>query len=142
MIRSKMNYKIILPLVNVIVDYEASALQIYEDLMILQPNNMGLLRNYARLLKNIYRDDDTAESIWKRADKTERSQERSIMEEVDDDYEFLELAANAVPTDGQPQLYESKIQADQQKLLLEAARVFSSANAGYDTASPPSQQNA
>ncbi|KAA6381291.1 MAG: hypothetical protein EZS28_023181 [Streblomastix strix] len=51
-----------------IVDNEAKARRGYEELLVTHPNSLIVLREYARLLLDIYQDEDTAEQIIQRAE--------------------------------------------------------------------------
>jgi hypothetical protein len=46
-----------------IVENEHKSRNLFEELMVMQPHNTTVLRNYARLLMDIYNDEDTAEMI-------------------------------------------------------------------------------
>jgi hypothetical protein len=63
MASARTNFEIIYPHLKAIVENEATSRRLFEELMIMQPRNTTVLRNYARLLLDIYNDEDTAEMI-------------------------------------------------------------------------------
>lgn len=63
MTSSNTNFTLIFPLLKVIVESELKSRHCFEELMVMQPQNTMVLRNYAKLLMDIYKDDDTAEMI-------------------------------------------------------------------------------
>ncbi|KAA6379307.1 MAG: hypothetical protein EZS28_025169 [Streblomastix strix] len=65
------NFDHIFPQLKIIVESEAKSRKYFGELMIMQPNNTTVLRNYARLLLDIYNDEDTAEIVLQRAEMLE-----------------------------------------------------------------------
>ncbi|KAA6396306.1 MAG: hypothetical protein EZS28_008169 [Streblomastix strix] len=67
----KINFDMIYPHLRSISENESKSRECYDQLMTLQPQNTTVLRNYARLLLDIYHDEDTAEIILQRAEHFE-----------------------------------------------------------------------
>ncbi|KAH7821545.1 uncharacterized protein MONOS_4455 [Monocercomonoides exilis] len=65
------DYKQIPALLDLIVKNESEARSCYEELIAAYPQNPAVLRSYARLLLDVYHDEDTAEMILNRADHIE-----------------------------------------------------------------------
>jgi hypothetical protein len=63
MASAKTNFDTIYPHLKAIVENEHKSRNCFEELMVMQPQNTTVLRNYARLLLDIYNDEDTAEMI-------------------------------------------------------------------------------
>ncbi|KAH7821012.1 uncharacterized protein MONOS_7689 [Monocercomonoides exilis] len=68
---SQPDYKAMLRLLNEIVKNEDVSRKSYEELMATHGQSTKVLRNYARLLLDIFHDEDTAEMILNRADQIE-----------------------------------------------------------------------
>ncbi|KAA6392329.1 MAG: hypothetical protein EZS28_012142 [Streblomastix strix] len=73
----KTNFNLIYPHLKTITESEAKSRKCFEELMIMQPHNTAVLRNYARLQLDIYNDEDTAEIILQRAEMIEDDQSGS-----------------------------------------------------------------
>ncbi|KAA6388657.1 MAG: hypothetical protein EZS28_015816, partial [Streblomastix strix] len=61
------SFEVVYECVYKIAKFEAKARTAYEDLLNEQPNNVTVLKQYALLLSDIYRDEDSAEMILSRA---------------------------------------------------------------------------
>ncbi|KAA6388332.1 MAG: hypothetical protein EZS28_016142 [Streblomastix strix] len=88
----RINFDLIYPQLKVIVESEAKSRKCYEELISMQSQNTMILRNYARLLLDIYKDEDTAEIILQRAEMIEDTQQ-----------EEPGLESRTDPADGQDQ---------------------------------------
>ncbi|KAA6361181.1 MAG: hypothetical protein EZS28_043292, partial [Streblomastix strix] len=71
------NFGLVYQQLKVIVESEAKSRKCFEELMVMQPRNTTILRDYARLLLDIYNDEDTAEMIFQRAEMIEDDQSQS-----------------------------------------------------------------
>ncbi|KAA6393407.1 MAG: hypothetical protein EZS28_011067 [Streblomastix strix] len=69
--RAHTNFKIIYQQLKVIIESEMKSRQCFEELLIMQPQNTTVIRDYARLILDIYNDEDTAEMIFQRAEMIE-----------------------------------------------------------------------
>ncbi|KAA6385767.1 MAG: hypothetical protein EZS28_018705, partial [Streblomastix strix] len=56
---------------HTIVEEEKLARQAYEELLVMNGQNVSVLRNYAKLLIDIYQDEDTCDMLLQRADRFE-----------------------------------------------------------------------
>ncbi|KAH7826403.1 uncharacterized protein MONOS_4221 [Monocercomonoides exilis] len=74
LLRPKINIEAIPIVLNRIATNEMIARKSYEELMATHPNNVRVLRGYAALLREIYRDDDTAETLMQQAEQIEEDQ--------------------------------------------------------------------
>jgi hypothetical protein len=57
------NYNILPTFLAKIVDSEAKARACYEEILVSHPSNTSVLRSYARLMLDIYHDEENAEVI-------------------------------------------------------------------------------
>ncbi|KAA6378058.1 MAG: hypothetical protein EZS28_026415, partial [Streblomastix strix] len=64
-------YSLMAEHLNTIVEEESQGRKCYEDLLVNHPQNTSVLRNYAKLLMDIYQDEDTADALLTRADRIE-----------------------------------------------------------------------
>ncbi|KAA6395642.1 MAG: hypothetical protein EZS28_008833 [Streblomastix strix] len=69
------SYQLIPSQIEKIVQQEQKSRGFYEELLQMQPSNTMVLRNYARLLLDIYNDEDSAEIILQRAERIEADKE-------------------------------------------------------------------
>ncbi|KAA6369863.1 MAG: hypothetical protein EZS28_034610, partial [Streblomastix strix] len=71
-------YSLMAEHLNTIVEEESKGRKCYEDLLVNFPQNTQVLRSYARLLMDIYQDEDTADMLLTRADHIEEDQTTTI----------------------------------------------------------------
>ncbi|KAA6360077.1 MAG: hypothetical protein EZS28_044396 [Streblomastix strix] len=64
----RINFGLIYKQLKIIVESEVKSRKRFEVLMVMQPHNTAVLRNYAKPLLDIYYDEDTAEMILLQAD--------------------------------------------------------------------------
>ncbi|KAH7824225.1 uncharacterized protein MONOS_148 [Monocercomonoides exilis] len=69
LLRPKVNYEAIPEILRRIIENEKKARDNYEELLASHPTSTAVLRGYASLLREIYRDDDAAEVYQQRADQ-------------------------------------------------------------------------
>ncbi|KAH7820864.1 uncharacterized protein MONOS_7891 [Monocercomonoides exilis] len=90
---SQPDYKSMLRLLNEIVKNESISRKSYEELLATHGQSTKVLRNYARLLLDIYHDEDSAEMILNRADLIEEDgtsmAEPAVMAGFSTDMEIL-----------------------------------------------------
>ncbi|KAA6330270.1 MAG: hypothetical protein EZS28_053518, partial [Streblomastix strix] len=74
---ARINFGLVYQQLKMIVESEVKSRKCFEELMVMQPHNTAVLRNYARLLLDIYNDEDTAEMILQRAEMIEEESTQS-----------------------------------------------------------------
>ncbi|KAA6329906.1 MAG: hypothetical protein EZS28_053560, partial [Streblomastix strix] len=74
---ARINFGLVYKQLKMIVESEVKSRKCFEELMVMQPHNTAVLRNYARLLLDIYNDEDTAEMILQRAEMIEEESTQS-----------------------------------------------------------------
>ncbi|KAA6370657.1 MAG: hypothetical protein EZS28_033816, partial [Streblomastix strix] len=65
---ARINFGLIYKQLKIIDESEVKSWNCFEELMVMQTHNTAVLRNYAKLLLDIYNDEDTAEMILSQAD--------------------------------------------------------------------------
>ncbi|KAA6386318.1 MAG: hypothetical protein EZS28_018151 [Streblomastix strix] len=83
-------YSLMAEHLNTIVEEESKGRKCYEDLLSNHPQNTSVLRNYAKLLMDIYQDEDTADMLLTRADHIEEDQTSPGGEHGQDHHEHKE----------------------------------------------------
>ncbi|KAH7827431.1 uncharacterized protein MONOS_6502 [Monocercomonoides exilis] len=78
LMRPKINFEAIPVLLIRLVNSEKAASQCYEELLVMHPNNVQVLRGYGSLLHDIYRDEDAADVYFQRAEQIEEESSESV----------------------------------------------------------------